>query len=207
MSRDRPYQSSLRDEQARQTKLRIRGAARDLFASQGFTATTIAEIAQAAGVSTATVYATFESKAGLVSAMLEDMEESVGIGRRLQEMFDEPDPHEQLRLYVSAHCDLFSNSGDVLRAAMAAVEAPEVAVLAEEGDKHRREVIEMLTARWSKAGVLRSGLTPEAAADRLWLLTTVEGFLNAVDRLDWEPQEYEKWLADLAETEILAPTE
>lgn len=205
MSSDRSYSSSLRDEQARQTRLRIRQAARELYASKGFTATTIAEIAERAGVSPATVYSAFDSKAGLVVAMLEDMEESADIGDQLQEIITETDPHSQLKMYVSAHCDLFETSSDILRAAMRAFEDPDVAALAAQGDSHRRQVIDQLTAGWKKAGVLRQGLSPAAAADRLWLLTTVEGYLNAVDRLQWTREQYESWLADLAKTELFEP--
>lgn len=205
MSTDRSYSSSLRDEQARHTRLRIRQAARDLYAANGFLATTIAEIAERAGVSTATVYSAFDSKAGLVVAMLEDMEESAGTGEQLKELFSENDPHKQLRTYLSVHCDLFRNSSDLLRAAMRAIEDPEVAALAARGDTRRRQVIDQLASRWEEAGVLRRDLTPQAASERLWLLTTVEGYLNAIDRLGWTPEEYEIWLADLAERELFEP--
>lgn len=203
MSTERSYHSSLRDEQARQTRLRIRQAARDLFAEQGFTATTVSEIARAAGVSPATVYATFESKAGVVVSMLQDMEESVGIGKKMWNAFDAAHPRDLLRMHVALHCQLFRESADILRAAMRAIEDPAVAALAAEGDRHRREVIDFMVGRWDESGILKPGLTREAAADRLWLLTTVEGYLNAVDRLGWSPEEYEEWLADLAETELL----
>jgi AcrR family transcriptional regulator len=196
------YHSSLRDEQARQTRLRIRQAARELFASRGFTATTVVEIARLAGVSPATVYAAFESKAGVVVAMLEEMEESAGIGRKLRDLFETADPLELLRDYVSIHCELFEGNADILRAAMRAIEDPEVAALAEEGDRHRREVIDFITARWKEAGILKAGLDEKGAADRLWLLTTVEGYLNAVDRLGWESDEYQTWLTQIATTEL-----
>lgn len=205
VSTEHRYHSTLREEQARNTRLRIRSAARQLFASNGFTATTVAEIAETAGVSPATVYAAFDSKAGVVAAMLEDLEEGIQLGQRIKETREEPDPHQQLRLYVSAHCALFANGADILRAAMRAIEAPEVAALAEEGDRHRREAIDILTSIWDKAGALRPGLSHKEASDRLWLLTTVEGFLNAVERLGWNPAQYETWLANLAETEILKP--
>ena len=205
MSSEKPYRSSLRDEQARQTRLRIRQAARELYAAQGFNATTIAEIAARAGVSPATVYAVFESKAGLVVAMLEDIEEGVGIGDHLELEFEDVDPRRQLRRFLTLHCDLFESSSDILRAAMRAIEDPEVAAFAAEGDSHRRRAIDGLTSSWEDAGALREGVTAAAAADRLWLLTTVEGYLNAVDRLGWSRDEYEAWLADLAETELFDP--
>ena len=46
---------------------------------------------------------------------------------------------------------------------------------------------------------------PEEAAERLWLLTGVEQYLHAVDKLGWDPGQYEHWLGDLLEREILQP--
>lgn len=203
MSTDRPYSSSLREEQALQTRLRVRRAARELFAAQGFASTTIAQIARSAGVSAATVYAAFESKAGIVVAMLEELEEDVGIGPQLESVFAELDPGTQLREYVAVHCHLFAEGSDILRAAMRAVEDSDVAALVEAGDNHRRQAIDALVARWQVAGALRSGLTRRQASDRLWLLTTVEGFLNAVHRLGWTHRQYETWLVELAQREML----
>lgn len=199
MSSDRQYQSSLRDEQARQTRLRIRRAARTLFASRGFTNTPVTEIAVAAEVSPATVYAIFESKAGIVSAMLEDMEEGAALADKMQAILATPDPRMMLRQFLSAHCDLFEDGADILRAAMRAIEHPEVAALAAQGDAHRRAGVEAVVAQWEAAGLLAPGLSPASAADQLWLLTTVEGWLNAVDRLGWTRERYESWLCQLAE--------
>jgi AcrR family transcriptional regulator len=203
VSRERGYRSELREQQAKETRRRIRAAARELFGKRGFASTTVADIARAAGVSAATVYVAYESKAGIVTAMLEELEEGVEIGPRLGAMFAEADPRRQLRLFAEAHCGLFESGGDVLRAMVRAVESAEVAALAERGDGHRREVIAELTRRWGRAGVLRRGLTASDAAERMWLLTTVEGFLAAVDRLGWTAERYRRWLGDLLEAEIL----
>jgi len=202
VSSDRSYHSSLREEQALQTRLRIRRAARELFATQGFTNTTINQIAEAAGVSPATVYAVYESKAGIVVAMLEDLEESVGLGSYIQQMLAEENPRTQLRLFIRSHCLLFTEGADILRAAMRAIEDPHVAELAETGDQHRRKGIETLVGIWQKKGALRKGLSRRQAVERLWLLTTVESFLTAIDRLGWKPKTYERWLADLTEREM-----
>jgi hypothetical protein len=58
---------------------------------------------------------------------------------------------------------------------------------------------------WATAGSLREGLTAEDAAQRLWLLASVEQFLLATDRLGWSADEYESWLGELLERELLAP--
>jgi AcrR family transcriptional regulator len=202
MSRERKYRSTLREERARDTRIRIRKAARRLFTEQGFASTTVAAIAREAGVSAPTVYAVFESKAGIIASMLEEMEEDAGVAEGLKAVFSEPDPRRQLRLFVAAHCALYRASGDVLHAAMQAVSDPEVAALAERGDGHRRRVIDALVRGWGERGILRSGVSGEEAADRLWLITTVESYLTAVDRLRWDPSRYEAWLGELSEREM-----
>jgi AcrR family transcriptional regulator len=205
MSTNRRYRSSLRDEQAQQTRTRIRASARALFAEQGFGATTVAQIARQAGVSAPTVYATYESKAGIILAMLDDLQESVDVGARVRAAMEEPDPRRQLRMWLAARVELFDAGADILRAAIQAGDAPEVRALSERGDAARRSVIEALVGGWVRRRVLRPGLEPTEAADRLWLLTTIEGFLNATDRLGWSSHEYQRWVNDLAEADVLGP--
>lgn len=202
VSSRRRYRSSLRDEQAQRTRTRIRASARALFAEQGFGSTTVAQIARQAGVSAPTVYATYESKAGIILAMLDDLQESVDVGARVRAAMGEPNPRRQLRMWLAAHVELFAAGADILRAAVQAGDAPEVRALSERGDATRRSVIEGLIRTWAQGGSLRDDLSPTAAADRLWLLTTVEGFLHATDRLGWSAHDYERWVGDLAEAEM-----
>jgi AcrR family transcriptional regulator len=197
------YRSTLRQQQARETRARIRRAARELFGEEGFAATTMTSIADRAGVAPATVYVTFGSKGGIVSSMLDEMGEQSDLGPRLQTMFAEADPPAQLRHFVEAHCVLFAGGVDVLRAALMAKGAPEVRALVERGDGSRRRVIEKLVRRWSELGALRQSLDPAEAAERMWLLTTTEAFLTATDRLRWTPDRYQSWLTGLLERELL----
>src|SRR5215208_4214095 len=62
----RPYDASGRRERARLQRERTLERARELFLGQGYAATTVESIADAAGVSVATVYKTYGGKAGLV---------------------------------------------------------------------------------------------------------------------------------------------
>src|SRR5918992_1425077 len=62
----RRYNSTRRDEQARETRRRIIAAARELFVTQGYGRTTIAQIASHAGVAVETVYANFRNKPELL---------------------------------------------------------------------------------------------------------------------------------------------
>ena len=71
----RRYDSPLRAEQARQTRLRILDAAREVLKREGFARVTLDTIARAAGVSVQTVLANFGNKAGLFEALMHrDME-------------------------------------------------------------------------------------------------------------------------------------
>lgn len=67
----RPYNAAGRRAQARATRERILEMARALFVEQGYPATSIAQIAAAAGVSAPTVFAGFTSKVNLLKEAVE----------------------------------------------------------------------------------------------------------------------------------------
>ena len=207
MSTSRPYRSTLREEQAQETRLRIRKSARRLFAAQGFTETTITQIADDAGVAPQTIYAVFGSKSAIVGEMLQDLETSADIGAWVAKMIAEGDPHRQLRIFVSMNRTLFEKGAPILRAAMAARSEPEVAALIERGDGSRRVGTTQLTQIWSRQEALREGLKPTDAAELLWLLTSVEQYLLATDGLGWSSDHYEQWLGDLLDREMLESDE
>lgn len=198
VSTPRPYRSRLRAEQAERTRLRIRQAARELFGRQGFADTTIAEIAETAGVATPTVYATYRSKGGVVGAMLEELEEGADQAGWEARIRAEADPIRQLHLFVTWIRTLFESGAPVLRAAMEARSDPDVAAMIEHGDANRLRGTTALAEHWAQLGALRPGLGASEAADTLWLLTTAEQYLLAIDQLGWSPQRYERWLAALA---------
>src|SRR5450759_2513013 len=64
----RTYESRLRAGQARATRLALLEAAGRLFAERGYVATSIEEIAEAAGVSRATVFTSVGGKPALLKA-------------------------------------------------------------------------------------------------------------------------------------------
>src|SRR6478752_5678336 len=103
----RPYVSSLREEQARRTRRQIVDAASRLYARQGFASTTVDSIAEEAGVSRKTVFASVGGKVALLKlaydyAMAGDDEPVAMIDRPgLQAIIAEPDPYEQMRMYAA----------------------------------------------------------------------------------------------------------
>lgn len=82
------------------------GAAARLFATHGLARTTIAEIAQAAGVGVATVYKHFKSKEGIAAALLRgDLEQLLAQGQRIVAA-PPPDPAEAVVALLSGYREL-----------------------------------------------------------------------------------------------------
>lgn len=200
------YRSPLRERRAEETRHRILQAARERFEETGFAAATIDQIAERAGVSPATVYADFRSKAGIIAAMLEHLEERAGMDWRIPEMLEEGDPHRSLHLFVAGNRAVFESGHVVLRAAYDAIGTPEVRALMSAGDAHRRRGVDTMIERWHRAGALKSGLEPGRAAETMWLLTSVEQYLLATDVLGWSGDAYERWLRQLLDRALLQPS-
>lgn len=197
------YRSPLREARADDTRRRIRAAARELFEQVGFVPATVAEIARRAGVSDATVYAVYGTKAGIVAALVDDLEEGAELGRRIPEMLAEPDPARVLSLFAAANRAVFERGHVVLRAAYEGRGLPEVAVLLEGGDANRRRGCDALVERLAAARALRPGLDSTTAAEAMWLLSSAEQYLLASEGLGWTGERYEAWLTELLHLQLL----
>ncbi len=105
-------------ESAAQTRGRLLAAAGKLYYERGYAATSLADIAEEAGVTKGAVYAHFESKEELVTAVLAASESSIvdlsmfdgdgsvgdkirAFGRSIAENYSDP-------LYMAAQCDFAS---------------------------------------------------------------------------------------------------
>lgn len=196
----RAYHSGLRAERAAETRQRIVTAARELFATRGVPGTTVAAIAEQAGVAEPTVYATFGSKREIMKQLLEQTEQDADVARWRQRMDAEPDSDRKLMLFASWSRALFSTSHDVIAAVH---RSPVGAELAEFGDRNRREALKKLLSSLSED--LRPDLTLAQAVDRAWMLTGPELYLLATDGCGWSPKRYETWLSSLLKDQLLKP--
>ena len=197
------YRSPLREERAADTRRRIAAAALELFAARGFSGTTVAGIAERAGVSAPTVYATFGSKGAIVRALLTRMEDDADVAAWSARIAAEPDPRLKLEAFAQWSGGLFSNSKAVIAAARGAASDPAIVELRDQGNQHRREGLRQVVSTLAKAGALSAGLTEGRALDRAWMLTGVELYLSATDGCGWSDAEYERWLAGLLQDQLL----
>jgi AcrR family transcriptional regulator len=206
----RSYESPRRRAQAEATRRDILAAAQRLFEQEGYPATTMAQIAQEAGVSLKTVYLAFETKSGLLRALWNSLlrggeDRPVAEQDWYRRVLAEPDPERRLRL--NAHNSTLGKqriSGilEVIRSAAPA--DSEIASLWEriqsEYRANQRAIVEPLDQK----GALRPGLDLDRATDILWMINHPNTWqLLVVDR-GWPLAEYEQWTGDLACAQLLA---
>ena len=198
----RSYDASGRQAEAALRRARIVDAARELFLQQGYGATSIAAIAERAGVSAPTVYAQFESKAGILArvvfvAVAGDHEEA-GLARERPDVavaFGPGLPASDRIRAMARYARLTNERSARLVALAESVAGTDEAVAAlttELRDGSRADAI--AAAHAFAPGELRPDLDVEAVADLLW---TVGGSLTynlLVHHVGHTPDEYEGWL-------------
>jgi AcrR family transcriptional regulator len=207
----RGYDATRRRAAAQATRQAIAAAARRLFLERGYTATTMAAIARAAGVSHETVYAAFGPKAALfrhlVETALSGTDEPVAPLERdyARQVLAETDPRCLFALYARAMRltqERLAPLFDVLGAA--ARTEPELKALADELSARRVRVMRLLATHLAAIGGLRPGVSVDAAADLLWLLNASDVYLLLVRERGWSPDAFEQWLAETW-TRLLVP--
>jgi AcrR family transcriptional regulator len=199
----RAYTSAVRDEQARRTRLAVLEAARDLFLSEGFAATTVPALAERAGVSVQTVYKLFGSKARLAKAVFDwsiaGDDEAVPIVERprLAQVRAEQNTERKLRLYgehlahtAPRHVPLQL----VIRDAAGA--DPDAATVWAELLEERLRGMTMFAKDLHAGGHLREGVTAAQARDTLWVYSSAELYQLLVIQREWKPNRYGRWVAD-----------
>ena len=199
----RRYDASRRQAAAIQTRHAIVAAARDLFIARDYVGTTIAAIAEVAGVSHETVYATFGPKPALfrhlVEIALSGTDEPVPALEReiVRQVRAEPDPRRII--------DLFAHTVRLLQERVAplivvlsdgARTDPDLKAFSDELSGRRVGHMRAFVADLAAKGGLRADLSPEMAADVIWVMNSPEFYVLCVHDRGWPPETFERWLAD-----------
>ncbi|HEY8602267.1 MAG TPA: TetR family transcriptional regulator [Thermomicrobiales bacterium] len=199
----RRYDTTRRKAAAAQNRHAIAAAARQIFLERGYTATTVAAIAEAAGVAHETIYATFGSKAALfrhlVEIALSGAEEPIPALERdiVRQVQAEADPEKIL--------DLFAHTVRLLQERLAplfevlsnaAWNEPELKAFADELGTRRVGHMRVFVSDLASKGGLRDGLSVEMAADIVWVMNSAEFYLLCARDRGWTPAYFERWLAD-----------
>jgi AcrR family transcriptional regulator len=200
----RPYRSALREEQAQRTKLLIARAARERFVATGWAGTSVRSVADAAGVSEATVYAVYGTKAGLAVSLVDSADDAADVDRVRRDLARAGDPRRQLAAFAGFDRRLFEHGGDGLRVIVEGMRnEPALAAAYEEGrgrgETARREVF----AAWPSSA-RRRGVSLQRALDVYAVTVSLQSYDIATRERGWAPDRLERWWVDTLAEQILA---
>jgi AcrR family transcriptional regulator len=182
-------------------------AARRLFATKGYLATSIEDIAAEAGVARPTVFSAVGTKPAILKALVDqamsgdDLPVAVADRPWFAEAVAEADPRRAIRLHVRNICRIQERAAGLVRAleTAAAVDA-DAAELHAEVYRQRREGLAGIAA--DIAGKAGAGVDEATLADVLLVLPP-DAYFRLVHQEGWSVDRFESWLGDVVERTAL----
>jgi AcrR family transcriptional regulator len=196
------YHSPLRARQAAETRRSIIGSALELFQEHGWAATTLPKIAQHAGVSVDTIYATFGTKSTLFLAAVEraivgDDEEAAMADRPEFATLGRGRRGERLRAGVRYTMDVYERSVPILRTLREAAGSDEPAL-----QRYRRYDQDRHDLIAAGMALILGREAPGQLVDAIWALVSPEVYTHLLQGRGWSRADVEDWFVDLAAAAI-----
>jgi AcrR family transcriptional regulator len=194
--------AGLRAARVAQNEERILRAARELFVRDGYQATTLAAVADAAGVAHRTVYVRFGTKAALLKRVIDvaivgDLAPIDVVSREwYRAATTAPTLDARIAALAEGSARLMASAADVIAVAREAEPSePLLAATARAGKAATRDAIRTFWARARDDGLLATGTDVTWLADTTSVLAHAETYLLMRDTLELTPQRYRAWLA------------
>jgi AcrR family transcriptional regulator len=199
-----------RKERARQTRLRMTRAAYQLFTQRGYTSTTMADIAAAAGVAVQTLYFTFHTKAELLQNVYElaVLGEGDPIPPTEQPWYAEMLAAERLEdalgLLVDNVTSILARAAPLDDFVRAASLDPDPARVRAHNERLRRQGYAQMVQHLGTRFGLRQGLEPEQATDLLLVLLGPATYQTLVGDYGWPQNRWRSWCAAAIAEQLFA---
>jgi len=205
----RAYRSPLREQAARRTREAVVAAAAEVFVDEGYAGATIGQIAARARVSRPTVFG-----AGSKARLFALARQRAATGGRLtandegyRQLLAISDPRRLLEGFAAFTAAISQRLGPLqLVLEQSAGTDPELAELLQSSQQELHECARGIVTAAAATGSLRPGITPEAAADILWLQIQPANYRRLVQERGWSHQAFEHWHAAAMITALLEPT-
>jgi AcrR family transcriptional regulator len=198
----RRYDGTRRQEQARATRRAVLQAAHDLFVTQGYAATTIAQVAGGAGVSVETVYSAFKNKPTLLHRVWDVTvggdDEEVLLHERPEVLAirAEPDLAKRLRMQAGFITTTARRMGPFLRMVEAAAGAdPAAAQMLAEIGRQRLEGLGFMAREAAATGQL--AVPEETCRDLVWAFTDGMLWHRLVEERGWTDEAFTEHLGQV----------
>lgn len=204
---DRPatrgYHSPRRAEQAAATRAAVLAAARELFVTQGYARTTVAQIARQARVAVDTVYVTVGRKPALLREVLETAISGTGTAVPARQrdyvvrVQAATTARDKITEYVTGLVDIQGRLAPVVLALRdAGGTDPESAALWQEIAERRARNMRDFAADLRATGELRDDLTDSDVADIIWSMNSSEYWVLLVGERGWPAERFGSFLID-----------
>ena len=207
--RPRRYNSTRRREQAHQNRRAVLAAARKRFLAQGYAATTIAEIAQDAGVSVETVYKIFTNKAGVLKALFDVSvtgdDDPIPMIQRdvIQDVRNAPEAARKIKIYTKHLAATMPHSAPIqLLARDGAASSPDAAKIWTQIREETLTAMKIFSSDLANTGQLRVSATQ--ARDLLWTYHAPELYELLVLERGWSAARYGDFIAQALLHALLA---
>jgi TetR/AcrR family transcriptional regulator of autoinduction and epiphytic fitness len=207
---NRRYVSPRRQEQARQTRRAILGAAAKLFVDPGYAATPLTAVAAEAGVAVQTVYAVFGNKrqllSDLVDVTLAGDDEQVAMAQRsfVADIRALTGLRAKLTRYARHLAETHARQVHVMLALAGAASADaDAAAIWRKNLEDRRRGMAMFAADLAVTGEVL--VSQERAADVLWLAQDIRNYDWLVRERGWPVERFERWFVDSVAAVLGAP--
>lgn len=203
----RKYDATTRRERADELRASTLDVANEMFRANGFAATTVESIAQATGVSAATIYKTYGGKAGLVRALCDRALAGTGpipAEERSDALRSANDPRTVIAGWGRLTSEVSPRISPLLLWLREAGRLDaEAAALFRELDGRRLRRMADNAGFLADAGHLRSGVTKRDARDIMWFLTAPDTYDLLVNQRRWSIRKYSGWLAQTLTAALL----
>lgn len=203
----RTYRSAIRRERADRTRQAVIAAGRELFLRDGYAATTVAAIAEAASVSVETIYKSFGGKSGLLRTIWEHGLAGRGpvhAEDRSDALRDQSDPAAVIEGWGRLVAEVGPRAAPVILLVKNAAGAdPEVAALHEKMEADRLERMTDNARHLIAGGGLAVGIGLTEVADILYTITAPELYELLVVRRGWTPERFSEFATTTMKATLL----
>ena len=193
--------AEIRARRVADTEARLVAAATRLFVRDGYAATTLAAVADDAGLSARTVYLRFGTKAALLKravdvALVGDTAPIDVAGREWsRRSVTAPTLAERISAAAGGARDMMARVGPLLAvAAQAEPTEPEIAAAAQAGREATRQAFHTFWAAAARDGLLASDADVEWLAATTAILGAADTYLHITRTFGWDPARYERWV-------------
>jgi AcrR family transcriptional regulator len=191
----------LRRRQVARTEHSIITAATRLFLADGYAATTLAAVADAAEVATRTVYVRFGTKAELLKRVLDiaiagDTEPVAVVDRTaLHAAMTAPTRLERIAAVATISSEIMDRAGPLFDVAQQAASVePLIAEHLQRGREETRDFHRAVWTRMSDDGLLSPSCDLEWIIDTASIIAAGETYSHIVRTFNWPLDAYQQWL-------------